>query len=553
MLKPTQLSQLIYENQDIWQFNFEEPRNLSSFFRDLNVNFSEDQIIHFWQIGWVRADLVHGNFTSELEGFDILDLLEDEGSLYSDNRILGSTQIQLEEPVKKFVEKMPNVVPYFHPFKYFVFWDIQRIIQFRVHPYQMMIPTRYHYILDQEIKIFYNWIQSESAKTRINYINDITSLAIATEPCFYTEIFNNLKYSPRISAEEQWTNINTYKTHLKEYYLQIGIEPIKEMTRTLCISAEMLEHNKNIHSLLRFMNGRQRLKIKGNLGGSILLKSMSEIIRRMAEWTFDTQLPEEDEMGFGVWMKDAKEIFYGTKRLFDSQDLKPKRQFIRQMELDTEIRIRFYVEGPTEYTAFTHLLDFWQQIEIIDLAGQFIQGKKKGLAFRDNLVTDDRQGVFSIIILDGDRDDNIRIVKKAAENDIFCGSFYISQPDFEYYNFSINELTEIVWDIVDSIDKTEQNYKLLQEALKETTCSEELFKAAKKTIPSICNITKGKEWGEKLAEYAAKRPRKDGDGKERPFIEACNTAIRSINIDYQFNRRDYWVDPETGKLVKRII
>ncbi|NMC62212.1 MAG: hypothetical protein GYA55_03505, partial [SAR324 cluster bacterium] len=238
------------------------------------------------------------------------------------------------------------------------------------------------------------------------------------------------------------------------------------------------------------------------------------------------------------------------KRIFDN-GLLAKRQFIRELGLDAEVRIRIYVEGPTEYAAFSYLLQPWQQIEVFDLAGQFIQGKRKGFAFRENLILDDRSGVFSVIVLDGDREDNIRIIKKAAEEDLFCGQFYISQPDFELCNFSKEELIEIAWNLIDEVQKSEKHYLYLSNAVKTANNADDLIKAIRKEVPPLSQFAKGSEWGENLAKFAARKPDLAGSETPRPLIDACHTVIRAIDIDYLYNRRNLRVDPNTGKLVHR--
>ncbi len=549
MIQPSHLSQWIFEKEDLWQLDLLNPSRLNTFIKDRKVDFWEDQIVQLWRLGWVRAEIVKGVVDPAIEGIEILEKREGE-TLYADIRDLGTVQVRVEEPVRELIEEVPGIVPYFHPFEYFAFWHIKQIMQLRIHPYQMMNPNRYHEMLDRDIEFFYQWAKSENAKALINRWDEITQLAIATEPCTYPQIIGSIRFPPQITVEDQRANIEEYQTQLKDHYLQIGIEPIKEIIRELCISAEMIEPNKSIHSLLRFMNGGQRIKVKGNLGGAILLKLMAEIIRRMAESSFGVQLPEEDEMGFGMWVEGAREKIYGSKRIFDN-GLLAKRQFIRQMGLDAEVRIRIYIEGPTEYAAFSYILRPWPQIEVFDLSGQFIQGKRKGLAFRENLILDDRSGVFSVIILDGDREDNIRIVKKAAEEDLFCGQFYISQPDFEFYNFSKNELVEIIWDLVDEVQKTEQHYLSLCEVIKIANNADNLIKAVRKAVPPLSQFAKGSEWGEKLAEFAARKPGLENSEALRPLIDGCQTAIRSIDIDYLYNRKNYRVDPNKGKLVRR--
>lgn len=548
MIGPSQLAQWILEYEDIWQVVLLNPRRLSTFFKDRNINLGEDHIIHLWQLGWVRAEIVKGVAEPAIMGLDILEK-RDEESFYADIRDLGTVQVRAEEPVRGLIENIPGIVPYFHPFKYFAFWHISQIIRLSIHPYQMFNPTKYKSMLDHDIEFFYRWAQSEKAKVQINHWDEITQLAIAAEPCFYPQIIGSLRHPLLITAEDQRANIEEYRTQLKGHYLRLGVEQIKEIIRELCILAEMIEPNMRIHSLLRFMNGSQRINLKGNIGGAILLKIMAEIIRRMAEWSFDIQLPEEDEMGLGMWVEGAKEKIYGTNRIFDN-DILAKRQFIRQMGLDAEVRIRVYVEGPTEYAAFSYLLKHWPKIEVYDLSGQFIQGKRKGLAFRENLVLDDRSGIFSVIILDGDREDNIKIVKKAAEQDLFCGQFYISQPDFEFSNFSKDELIEIAWGLVDDVQRDEL-FESLCGGVSTMTNAEEFIKAVRKLVPPLSQLAKGSEWGEKLAEFAARNPVIDGSENNRHLIDICQSAIQSITMDYQYNRDNYKVDPETGKLIPR--
>ena len=110
---------------------------------------------------------------------------------------------------------------------------------------------------------------------------------------------------------------------------------------------------------------------------------------------------------------------------------------MRQYELHYGLRLRFYVEGATEWAALQH---FFQTIganyiEVINLRGEVAQKGGKGVAFRENLRSDVAMHVFSMVLIDGDRDDFVRAVKRAAKDDEICGCFFISQQDFEFANF----------------------------------------------------------------------------------------------------------------------
>jgi len=142
-------------------------------------------------------------------------------------------------------------------------------------------------------------------------------------------------------------------------------------------------------------------------------------------------------------------------------------------------------------------------------------------------------------------------VKKAAEEDLFCGQFYISQPDFELCNFSKDELVEIAWDLVDEVQKSEQHHLSLCEMVITANNADDFIKAVRKAVPPLSQFAKGSEWGKKLAEFAARKPESEGSEAVRPLIDACQTAIRSIDSDYLYNRKNLRVDPNTGKLVHR--
>lgn len=91
--------------------------------------------------------------------------------------------------------------------------------------------------------------------------------------------------------------------------------------------------------MLRLAKGQPRLKLKGNLGGAVYLRTMAEVLRRQAEDVFGTQLPEEDELGFGVLPRGFKKENYGATRLLDG-DQRASVEFMRQFGLDYGLRLR---------------------------------------------------------------------------------------------------------------------------------------------------------------------------------------------------------------------
>lgn len=61
--------------------------------------------------------------------------------------------------------------------------------------------------------------------------------------------------------------------------------------------------------MLRITRGARSLYLEGTLGGAMLTRSMAEILRRASEDIFDTELPEEDELGLSLLSPEARKQY----------------------------------------------------------------------------------------------------------------------------------------------------------------------------------------------------------------------------------------------------
>ena len=287
----------------------------------------------------------------------------------------------------------------------------------------------------------------------------------------------------------------------------------------------------------------------------MLFLSMAEVIRRTLEQALDQQLPEEDQMGFGQWMSGARKMLYGTERVFDG-DQKVLREFLSGIGIDYGTKVRCYVEGETELGALKSAVGDLNGIEFVNLRGQFVEKKGKGLAFKGSLENDRKSHVFSIVLLDGDRQDFVRVVKKAAEEGIIFGRFFVSKPDFEFANFSLEELIDVLVSIADKEDIEGVEKEQLLSDLEGVSSSRELFRILGQSYQQLSSIQKSEKWGEELMDYAIKHPQASAqsgsdDEKERPIIEAARVALIGRKSGYIKSYDQYKVDPDTGKLIER--
>jgi len=141
MLPASLLSQWILENDDIWQMDLQDPSGLYAFANDRGVIFWEDHIVKLWQLGWIRADIIRSQNKVNLEGIELIGKDNDGVHYFSDSRLLGMVNPDLEVALQALEDLPPDLKLFFHPFKFFVIYEIQRVIRITIHPFQIFIQS----------------------------------------------------------------------------------------------------------------------------------------------------------------------------------------------------------------------------------------------------------------------------------------------------------------------------------------------------------------------------------------------------------------------------
>ena len=560
LLEPALPGAWIAEHRRIWQMRFLNANGLARLCSDRGLsNFGEEGITRLWQLGLLKADLVESDEEFTFAGLVDRGIDRYGRHIYSDERQLLQRPEGWGDGLKTLTPLRDDVELLFHPFRYYVLYCLNSTLGLNISKMQMFNQEGYPRILEFSLSMFNRWSGSEQFVSRIKLWNDTASLCIITEPCTYVRIFHSIRYDPsevedyQAGAEEIEQHIAKYWNSVNELYHQIGLKRLEEIRQELCIATQTLDSNRWLHTLLCLGDSDLRMKLEGHLGGAILLRTMAEMLRRATEEAFNTKLREEDEVGFGLVPENIKKEFYSSNRLLDG-DESVAREFMRQYKFPYGLRLRFYVEGATESEALRYAFQIMsaKYIEVINLGGEVAQKRGKGVAFRENLRSDLDMHVFSMILIDGDRSDFVSAVKKAAKDDEICGCFYISSQDFEFANFELSELEEILWEMAledtENIP-TEEDRLTLHEAIKGVTNAEELAKQVRKSLPQLAHFSKGERWGRKLIDFAGKYPYKQGN--QRQVVEAVQTAVRSKRVNYIISRREYRVDENTGQPVKR--
>ncbi len=522
--------------------------------RGLNYSFGSDTY-ELWRIGLLKADLIEAPCELGIPGLELFRIDEEGNHLYLDTRE-AIAEGGLSGSIGRLSDLRCNVHLHFHPFRYYVLYEIDQTLKLDFHPKQQLLnPAGYQTLLERWQSHFQEWTASSAFQRQLQYWENITELAIATEPCAYTKLFSTIRRPVQITEETQQAAIRSHWEELQTHYKCIGKDTIEPARQELCIQAEMLDPNKTIHTILRLTSGERRIDdVKGRLGGSLVLLAMAEMIRRAEEEAFDVQLPEEDEMGFGIVYRDARRELYGSERLLDGNHTVAD-EFLRQQGLDYGVRVRWYVAGDTEYHAIESFVEHFPAIQLINLRGRVVERGDKGVSFRDSLRADIAAGIFSWVSVDGDRGDYVRAVRKAAEVDEICGMFYVAKQDFEFANFTPTEREEILWEIALEYGATPSSQAILHCAIQDAKSTEELLKAARRELPELAEVGKGAEWGKRLMKYAldhAEMPLGYPTQQHpRPVLDAVQWAIQAAHVNYRYNREKYRTDPATGKIVPR--
>lgn len=539
----------------IWQMEFLSDDKLAAFAEDHGLRFSSRSIVQLWQLGILRADYIVQSDKTRRVGFRYLGADRDGRLLYADIRRSRSFPDGWSSAASHLLPVDPGMQPYFHGFRYLVLNYLDSVLQFTSLPiHSLQAPRIFHEVLDDHLHRLQGMTSSAEAIADVDRWNDIASLGVLSEPNMYIRIFGTVRRPHYISDTMHRQQLDKHWTELAAVYRSIGLDRVREIREELCWEARMLEPNMDAHTLLCLAGREDRLKVSGRLGGALVVRTLTEMIRRAAEEVFETQLPEEDVHSTRQRASWVKENTYGSSRLLDD-NWAAADEFARGFGLRFGPHVRWYVEGDTEYGAICKLRSLLgaHDVAVVNLHG-IIRSKGFASQLLAALSADREARVFSFISIDGDRDDNVKVVRIAAQNDRFCGNFFISEPNVECCNFTKDELEDVLWKAALEEGVTPGDYKAYKVAVgswASDTCDiDGLMRLATKSLNLHGRLHKSKRWGELLMDYAWDHPMHP-KGKLRDIL----TTLRPLHIaritNYHITQRDYRVDPMSGGMVER--
>lgn len=535
---------------ELWQFDVMTPQKLVTFAKDRDIPIFDARTVEdLWRAGLLRADAVASPVKIDVPSLPLV--CEKNGaSLYCDMRPVPHRRDSYGGILSRENAEPCDLKLYFHPFRLYVLYHINRVFDSRISSTQyLMHPEGLMTASTWVIEHLNRWTAGDRCAQRFEHWNRVAELAIVLEPIAYGDVFQSFRWRFPDSRESIEAKLDERREQVNMLLSAISSDQIRTFRSDLCQDAESIDNNKMVHVLLRLMAAHERLKLRSSLGAAMLFSSMAEIIRRAAEEARGEQLPEEDELGFGQWMDGARRSIYGSERVLDAP-LEVRRDFLARMGLDYGVKVKIYLEGDTELGAMTSAAGDGAGAEFINLRGQVLEKRGKGLGFLDALKTDKKSHVFSIVVLDGDNTDNVRAVRKAAKDGNFFGRFFIADPDFEFANFTVDELVNVVLALAARGDGEVPAHHDILPLVEGLQSGKEFFKALRKT--SLCHVDKSFQWGVELMKHAIDCPKLPQGhpqfGNTRPAIEAARLVIDARRSVYAHSLDRLEVDPETGEL-----
>lgn len=550
-LPPGQHARWLVAYRELWQMELLDPWDFAIYVSRHGLDLlGRDGVIALWRLSLIRADLIESTTKLRWRGLRLIRPAVAPPFFYADCRESTLVGRGWLNSVGRSRSLPDGVRLLFHPFRYLVLYHLLRVLGLSISTLQPLYSTRgLSRLARQWLTFLRQWSAESGTDLRVRSWNALADLAVAAEPCAYPEIFHTYRVPWPTSEAEFRQRLAAYRAIVHPTFEQIGETTILGLLEGLGIDLRLLDANHEIHRLLRLTQGDARLKLEGQFGGAMLLLTMMESLRRVYERASGAELPEEDELS-GGFFPGAKERLYGTRRLLDG-DPKVQREFVRsEIEAETGVRARLYVEGATELAAFRSALGDAPHIDFVDLRGRFVEANT--LQFAQSLKADRRNSVVSIVVLDGDTSTNLRVVRTAAQRDEMFGPFFIFIPDFEFANFTVDELTDVLWGWAQEFETPRAIREQLHARLgQRAPQSGREFFAAAHAVPELAGFDKGEDWGRHLSEFAARHLHRRETDEERTMVSVVAFAARARIASYTLSLREFRTDPGTGNVIPR--
>lgn len=441
-----------------------------------------------------------------------------------------------------------NYLPLYHPFRFYIVYEILDSLR---------IPLARSSYLERDLVLptlersLHEWLPSDKQiSARAAKENEIVELAILLEPIYWQHVTGVIVGSA-LTMEDK-PDKSSYIKKVKQYMKTLCPKQWKANHEMLRLRAAEIDDNGSLYLLLRLSHWEQRQKLTGRISLALWIRHIAEMIRLAFEEQYEVKWDEED-WAYGHWLENGRKFTYGYERPLDQPDEAQSRlSFL--FRLATGSSIRWYVEGETEFYAISKLLPkpASEGIELINLKGNIATGKDNiAMKLADALAQDIAQRRFSMISfdVDVDVDANVKQIRRQVSKGRVVGFIAANTPDFEFANFTLEELVEVACRIDEHYGFPRQT--LVEGDWKGVASGKEFEKRYIKMSSRRPRGLKGHEWGCFLAEYAIEKPLRSDNNQERPLLSQARMAKAAKTSHYDYQKESLCFDKEGFHLMKR--
>lgn len=368
-------------------------------------------------------------------------------------------------------------------------------------------------------------------------------LAVLLEPVYWPRITGWQSRRDGLKESDYALVLDEYRRKVLQIVRELDQSFWREVHEFLCKDATRVDDNNELYVLLRLSTWTQRKKLKGRISGALWVRHIAEVIRRAFEEVHSDRLPEEDQ-AFETWHPGGRKIAFGSDRPLDDE-LRFKPYLAWEFGLFTGSVVRWYVEGETEYYAILEILNEPAKagVELVNLRGNIAsESDNAALKLQDWLVEDRNLRRFSMFSFDTDVLPNVKAIRKQVEQNNVVGFIAAHNPDFEFSNFAIEELSEVAAQIDEAKGFSGESVRNADwTGVSAGRAFEERYKKVSSRGP---RSLKGEEWGRALAKYAIAHPNRSDDGRERPFWREIQVALQGRVADYDLQKERFTFDSE---------
>ena len=435
----------------------------------------------------------------------------------------------------------------FHPFRIYPFLRAVRLCKLKNAATSSLNRSSFSSFLNEKIDILPALDQIEF---EVKLANEIIDLAILLEPLYWPKITSKTILPSIVckTIKEYEQLIDPYRNKILEFVRELDSKVWCSYHERLRIEAAKLDDNHELYMLLRLAPWSKRERITGNIGGALWLRHIAEVIRLAFEEVHGVTWAEEYE-AFGIWREGTRTREYGSERPIKN-GLITRPHIAFEFGFHTGSTIKWYVEGETEYQAALYMLPkaALGGIEVINLKGVLHEKPNTPMRFEDHLKNDKEFRRFSFISLDEDRADNLKILRKHINQANIVGYINLNRPDFEFENFTLDELIEVAFILDENLGFDSQK---LMSGNKQNVSSGKGFEKYYIEHSARKISLKGCEWGKALAKYACEYPLKKDSGKKRAFIETVEQVLLAKRVSYDYQRDHFEIDPNDFQIKEK--